>query len=858
MSENNEKKEYEKKLEKQIELIEGIKKFDINNLISPIKLDSLNDKVKKAKQLLYKLQKNEYEIAIVGLEKAGKSTFANALIGNDILPTKDERCTYTSTSIRAGEDKAVIEFLSREEFDTAFKERLKKIKIPNYENMSFETLALNTYETFYNELDEETKENYGANLNQDIRNILNARSNISKYLSKPKQEIYFTEIEQEKLLSNEKFEIVRKFIQEKEYALAVKEITIYSNRLVAMENAVIYDVPGFDSPTKIHRDQTIDKMKSADAIILIANGRSPSFTGPLVDIFRKETDYDGIKLGDKLFVFINLIDAATDPDKNINTIKNELFNNYSIMKKDFDKRIVPGSALAYLQKENKVQVNGVSVLNVLKEKGIQSDGINEIKKLLESYNEDERFEIIKTRINKLKADIEEIFKDLNKEYYVESDGLASSEIIKLSLDFESSTRSNITTKLNKYKANIKEKYEVGERNISELPLSNKLKEKIEELITIEKFGVTGEEKGIEILNSNSGTTQVTNSTRVEIKLRENKSITIFNAFCDEIIQFAVDEHKKCDEEILNIFLEEFGLSNYKNTVYSTKAISNIKEYVEKSKKEVSSLGFYQSLIERFSRDLFDVVLLRPYGSSERWENFIKERTNFYSLSMFNENKDESQPASRQPMIYDLLFHDELSFENKTKVKDIVNIFENIFKIAMNPFIYSSIKLIVKTNSGKAEQIIKNAFSSFDNDMNDNQKENVIKSLFNYCFDEAGVEEINDYDLTEETYRKYFSEKQNKSYEDVVNDIAYDIELLQKLLLSTVIYAVNIEKPFISKEVNEIENIIASFETNEFRDFISHNIMLIKSSEFNNLEKNEQIRKANAEFVKFINEKLKEI
>ena len=53
----------------------------------------------KCEKIYKKLDKNEFEIAIVGLEKAGKSTFGNALMENRILPDADERCTYTSTCI---------------------------------------------------------------------------------------------------------------------------------------------------------------------------------------------------------------------------------------------------------------------------------------------------------------------------------------------------------------------------------------------------------------------------------------------------------------------------------------------------------------------------------------------------------------------------------------------------------------------------------------------------------------------------------------------------------------------------------------------------------------------------------------
>lgn len=54
------------------------------------------------KKILNKLKSREFTVAIVGLEKAGKSTLGNALIKSMVLPEYASRCTYTTTEIRAG------------------------------------------------------------------------------------------------------------------------------------------------------------------------------------------------------------------------------------------------------------------------------------------------------------------------------------------------------------------------------------------------------------------------------------------------------------------------------------------------------------------------------------------------------------------------------------------------------------------------------------------------------------------------------------------------------------------------------------------------------------------------------------
>ena len=106
-------KEYEQKLRVQIKGINKILGLNTNGLLDNAIEGKLDELREKATKLLNKLEKNEFEISIVGLEKTGKSSFVNAMIGNDILPSKPGRCTYTSTSIRYGNDTAIVKLIKR-------------------------------------------------------------------------------------------------------------------------------------------------------------------------------------------------------------------------------------------------------------------------------------------------------------------------------------------------------------------------------------------------------------------------------------------------------------------------------------------------------------------------------------------------------------------------------------------------------------------------------------------------------------------------------------------------------------------------------------------------------------------------
>lgn len=60
------------------------------------------------KQLASKIDNDTFKIQIVGTFKNGKSTFINALLGEDILPTKPLPCTAVINEIKYGEQKKAI------------------------------------------------------------------------------------------------------------------------------------------------------------------------------------------------------------------------------------------------------------------------------------------------------------------------------------------------------------------------------------------------------------------------------------------------------------------------------------------------------------------------------------------------------------------------------------------------------------------------------------------------------------------------------------------------------------------------------------------------------------------------------
>ena len=96
----NERLAYAQKSAIISEKITQILKMESGNIITETMRSQLEKYRKEADFLQKKLHNDEFEIAIVGLEKAGKSSFSNALMEKNLLPTDDGRCTNTATCLR--------------------------------------------------------------------------------------------------------------------------------------------------------------------------------------------------------------------------------------------------------------------------------------------------------------------------------------------------------------------------------------------------------------------------------------------------------------------------------------------------------------------------------------------------------------------------------------------------------------------------------------------------------------------------------------------------------------------------------------------------------------------------------------
>ena len=159
---------------------------------------------------LKRFRKKQFEIAVVGREKSGKSSLLNAWIGFELLPSDRNRCTYTTTEIRScvslSDQKYLIEYLSSDEFKL------------NYNNIANSHASKELQQKEYTEIDEKYEE---------IRLHLNKPNVIRSFED-------FNEVKNE----------LKSAISEVGHARAVKKICIWTPKISSSDHVVLYDVPG--------------------------------------------------------------------------------------------------------------------------------------------------------------------------------------------------------------------------------------------------------------------------------------------------------------------------------------------------------------------------------------------------------------------------------------------------------------------------------------------------------------------------------------------------------------------------------------------------------------------------------------
>ena len=653
---NEKQVNYIQKLEKTIDSFVGILDIDPKGLVLGGKKTDINNIIEHNKKLLCKLKNQEFSIAVVGLEKAGKSTLSNALLGYSILPEYTQRCTYTTTRIEAGNnDVGTVEFYSKDEFEKNFEYLLGTLKFN--EQINFEDLSLEYFDDWWLNNHEKKQTDiyhlYRGTIYEDIKKMLNGKEIILDLLDKESLEFKG----QEKLKSSEFVLYItgiqygsdgKKVKGNGPHPYAVKNVSIKSTNLLYMKNSVLYDVPGFDSPTNLHKQQTEEMLKKADAIILVTNvGDRPDLNGPQIDMLCQVRDEDGILLHDKCFVFGNKIDMAGNfeiASDNIAVLKEEAEFRYDIAKSN---RIICGSAKAYLESigEKSADEKARGVINVdkkIQEWGL-SNGVDELRKVMDDYYHEERYLILQQRVNNSLKSTEALFRDIL-------------EKTEMELNKNAFTVSDLTLKAKNNVYIFKDKL----RNLIDSKILELKEKKIFTLNIVENLNDLYpkiNKNDPVVLKTMSDVARdidyVFHSKYVDSQIRQN----LYRNYLKKAILFSDQVVKKYNQslnnEIIDLFLKCLDIKTR-----SEKVLDSVRKLFESLFMREDNLNF-NSLIERFNTNVVETIIALPFGSLERFKKVTKENIEeFISLAAYYKKSTNSKNVS------------EYKFENS----DLFNIF----------------------------------------------------------------------------------------------------------------------------------------------------------------------------------------
>lgn len=340
-------------------------------------LTRLRDVEPRLARQLQRLQENRFEVAVLGLENAGKSALLNGWLGVEILPSMDERCTYTPTEIWSApsekDQRYRLEFWSREEFDRGVRDReQRKAELTGDEAKRLE-----------NELGE----------------IKRHRAEIDRYLDRAPFERPFIDIREVRE------ELTHAIATDRAKNYACRRIQIFTDRLIGERDIVFHDVPGFDSPLRIHRDQAEARVAACDAILYAKRFDSPDLVQAelaLLNVADRE-DPD-VRSSEKVIIALTRCDAASSPKDR----EEKLARARSKWEGVASERIVPVCPPVHLFRKHTggpwIEENGAGI-EVALGNSTKDDGIVTLKGVVETYIERERAVVLQKRCAAIEAQV---------------------------------------------------------------------------------------------------------------------------------------------------------------------------------------------------------------------------------------------------------------------------------------------------------------------------------------------------------------------------------------------------------------------------------------------------------------------
>ena len=837
------------------------------------------------KKILNKLKSREFTVAIVGLEKAGKSTLGNALIKSMVLPEYAARCTYTTTEIRSGEvDVAEVYFYSREEFNKNFKRMLNDVKYPDAAD--FETMTLETFFRYWKAVETDPAQRgifllHNGTTAEDIKAILAGKEKIKTLLGHGKKEFGA-----EFWSGDDKFNEFKTYItgmsgqnadgtvRREPYPYAVKNVIICSTQLADMSHMVLYDVPGFDSPTELHKRQTEEMLKEADAIILVTNaGDRPNLVGTQLDMLRKGQEFDGVKLSEKSFVFGNKIDRASDvktAQNNIAELRNDSVNKYQIT---LGNHIIGGSARAYLEK---IGLIAEKVACKTLDEWQTPDGVQILLDKMQNYYDNDRFEVLKRRAENTLAQTCSVLQNLLERY---STGELSYQDVSAEILME------IMSRLPQF---IKEANRITQihtsKIFSERPFTHALKNDVDNIypLVAEAHEPLIQSEELELAIDPDG---VYPTSKVDGNVRDKLGVSFVENIVISASKFTSERQQELRQALIDSFLEIMGVEA--STTYKAELNESVNKLFDEMLIKGGAKCNFNSLVERFVITLIQTLITHPFATEER-VNKVKEALEelvslsvYYNMPIDKAEKDslqlESLVSGGDKFFARILAHEGIAEDIEVDATENENFLRELFEENRDQICKGASLAVDLLPFGKWAKLLMKAginLAAVDADRTVKPRDKLDKKLEGLFYSQnwLGMQKeqrtqsidniINDYanqggaaanvsdngTLLAELYEIQMRAKQIKRMngkDDMIATLDADIKILRDITKKAVINAIGLERAFnsvITKNVNLINKNLQEPEGNAaYRAWIRNNAAKLMPSRFEQIIEQGAIR-----------------
>ncbi|WP_368504462.1 dynamin family protein [Alkalihalophilus sp. As8PL] len=241
-------------------------------------------------------------ISLFGAFSAGKSSFANALLGDSILPVSPHPTTATVTTVKRSDDahphlSARVELKSREQLDQEIKSVAKQLD----ENITITDLKKWSP--------------------KDTLQATSWQRTYVSYLLTLKESLKTTEWELGEELSVN-HETLAQYVADEQYACLIDHVTIYFDCPLTLEGIVLVDTPGVNSIHGRHTNVAFTQLRESDAIFYVTY-YNHAFSKSDQHFLTQMAKVNDRFTHDKLYFILNAADLASSPAE-LNGVKKHI------------------------------------------------------------------------------------------------------------------------------------------------------------------------------------------------------------------------------------------------------------------------------------------------------------------------------------------------------------------------------------------------------------------------------------------------------------------------------------------------------------------------------------------------------